>query len=208
MASPLNSAEHDRDDLVETETPHIGRGVEGLLDTVGDGGSKLAAVRDEPGADLVVADGTAPEVQQDELPFALLAEGLGQDAPDLEESLRAPPVGGGAGQHGANGLDPRQGLVAHHGEEEVVLTGEIGVDGAFGEARGRRDLVEARAGEATLGEDLQGGIEQAAADGLAPGPAGPRRQGPWASPRPSDGAFASAGLTSGIPHSILASIQY
>jgi len=58
-------------------------------------------------------------------------------------------------------------MVLEHGEEQVLLAREIGVDGSFREAGRRGHLFERRLVEAALGEDLRSGGQQVV-PGLAP----------------------------------------
>ena len=96
-------------------------------------------------------------------------------------------------------LDPSGGLLLHQGEEQLVLAAEVGVDGALGEAGGRGDLIEGRGGEAPLGEDRAGRLEDPAAHLVLARARDPRRCGRDRTP----GACACSWSTS-----ILVGIEY
>jgi hypothetical protein len=111
-------------------------------------------VGDEPYAHVIVSDGATPEVQENQPPFPLFGECLGEKAPDVAQILRISSVGRAGGQDASDRLHPGQHLLGHHGEEEIVFTREVGIDGTFRQAGGSGDLVQIRGIEAMLGEDF------------------------------------------------------
>ncbi len=64
--------------------------------------------------------------------------------------------------------DAAAGDVAHHGAEELVLGGEVEIDGAFGDAGAARDVVEPGASESALAELDEGGVEDLAGPFFGP----------------------------------------
>jgi len=70
---------------------------------------------------------------------------VGEQTPDVVLGHPSVSVRRASDQSGAHGLDPVQHLVVHHGEEEVILACEVGVDRTLRQACGSSHLVPIRA---------------------------------------------------------------
>jgi hypothetical protein len=85
--------QHHGDDIVNGELAQGMSLPEDLFDGVGYRSAQGSPVSDELGAHIVVPDGPPPEVQEDQLPFPLFGERLGEKAPDVVQGLLSVSAG-------------------------------------------------------------------------------------------------------------------
>lgn len=119
----------------------------------------------QTGARLGVVDGVEPEFEVERGRGLLQLEIFNRQLHEVPEPVASRDVGGF--ESGANPGERLGLMVLEHGEEQVLLAREIGVDGSFREAGRRGHLFERRLVEAALGEDLRSGGQQVV-PGLAP----------------------------------------
>ena len=77
-----------------------------LFDTVGYRSTQRPSVRDELDAHRLVSDGAPPEVQEDQLPFPLCRERVGEKPSDVMQGLLSARFEARGSQGGADGLYP------------------------------------------------------------------------------------------------------
>ena len=79
--------QHQGDDIVNGEPAQGWSLPEDLFDGTGYRSAQGSPVSDELGAHIVVPDGPLPEVQEDQLPFPLFGERLGEKTADVVQGL-------------------------------------------------------------------------------------------------------------------------
>jgi hypothetical protein len=113
-----------------------------------------------------VAELVELELQADRREVVEPADAL---APQIGQPRDVPLARVGAGRgDGPEGLDDALVVVVDDGEEELLLAGEVLVDGAAREPRRLGDLLERRPLEAAPGEDLGRRLDEDVAGLLAP----------------------------------------
>ncbi len=107
---PVGQREDDRDELLDVQPGWARVGAKRGADGVGDRGAQRPTVGQERGSHRVVCHSTSPEVQEQQLPFALADERAGEPAADLVQGVWSlwPRLGG---ERGVHGVDPGQDLV-------------------------------------------------------------------------------------------------
>jgi hypothetical protein len=167
----------------EEERTSLARG--SLLHGVRDGVHQAPALLRDRAPEVRVAHRVGRELEQEGMPLRLAAL-PGRDAPGVRAGDLLEGAVGRRGLHIPHQLVDAGGVQR---EEEVVLAAEVGVDRAFGEPGGVRDVVECSCGEAALEEQLARGFQQALARlqfALGPGQSGCHTDGiviPTVSPR-------------------------
>jgi hypothetical protein len=120
-------------------------------------GLERAVALEQRRAEPLVAAGVGDELEEQAVPLGVRGQ-MGLEvrcaAPGLDLRVL---VGLDDGVHLGRALGE---ALVEHGQEEVLLGGEVRVEGALGEAGGPGDLVDGGVAEPAAGEDLPGRGEQ------------------------------------------------